>query len=301
MSKILLALSILSASAAGFLAVRQSTVDFQRAANAARESWQLETQRVAVAQSQQFSLKAHQENLRRSLRERLVVVVNPVWSALQTNVTGELPVELRENLLRELGFDWHSSPDFIVITKQALRETGPRWIIQNGECTDMAASVFTMTPGERAQVEAALKRAQAEYKAWAREQVKRMEQAGTTSQAEEVWYTVPANPSIRTNLAVAVSQALGTNRESFFSTQGYMNIDHVNFSEVRMAITRHQAGNETRVEVFFSRPPGFRDLWDNVRGDLVPFPEAFLPVFTNGWADVAEREGFELPKGPPKE
>jgi hypothetical protein len=27
-----------------------------------------------------------------------------------------------------------------------------------------------------------------------------------------------------------------------------------------------------------------------------PFPEAFLPLFPNGWPDLAKREGFELPK-----
>ena len=31
------------------------------------------------------------------------------------------------------------------------------------------------------------------------------------------------------------------------------------------------------------------------------FPEAFLPVFPNGWADVAEREGFEIPTEPQKQ
>jgi hypothetical protein len=28
-----------------------------------------------------------------------------------------------------------------------------------------------------------------------------------------------------------------------------------------------------------------------------PFAEAFLPLFPNGWPDLAQREGFELPKG----
>ena len=27
-----------------------------------------------------------------------------------------------------------------------------------------------------------------------------------------------------------------------------------------------------------------------------PFPATFLPIFPNGWADVAKREGFELPE-----
>ena len=30
----------------------------------------------------------------------------------------------------------------------------------------------------------------------------------------------------------------------------------------------------------------------------VPFPAAFRPIFTKGWADVAKREGFEMPKEP---
>lgn len=27
-----------------------------------------------------------------------------------------------------------------------------------------------------------------------------------------------------------------------------------------------------------------------------PFPEAFRPLFPGGWKELAEREGFELPK-----
>jgi hypothetical protein len=301
-SKILLALSILSASAGGFLAMRQSTVEFQREANAAREAWQTETQQVAAAQSQQVSLKEHQEDLRRSLRQRPVVVVDPVWSELKTNLTGRLAVELREKLLRELAFNWQSSPDYIVITKQALRETGPEWIVQNGECSDVAATVFTMTPGERARVEAALKRAQTEFNDWARENVER---SGPKNDVLAE-YNLPANPSIGTDFQAAVSQALGADRARFFPTypQDYIDRYYIIPTETTFAIKRYRVGNEIRVEVFSTRwpdgPPGVRYLWENARGYSIPFPQVLRPIFTNGWADVAKLEGFELPKGPPE-
>ena len=34
--------------------------------------------------------------------------------------------------------------------------------------------------------------------------------------------------------------------------------------------------------------------WDEIWN--VSFPGAFRPLFPNGWADVAKREGFELPE-----
>jgi hypothetical protein len=101
---------------------------------------------------------------------------------------------------------------------------------------------------------------------------------------------------------------LGTDRAEFFLTaeedwmKDTISITHP--SATRLAIDRHRVGNEIRVEAFCTRwpngSPGWRDLWGNALGDLIPFPEVFRPIFTNGWAEVAELEGFELPKGPPK-
>jgi hypothetical protein len=48
--------------------------------------------------------------------------------------------------------------------------------------------------------------------------------------------------------------------------------------------TKLQTGDAAPKDIAPGRGPGPR------------FPKAFLPLFPNGWADVAEREGFELPK-----
>jgi len=110
----------------------------------------------------------------------------------------------------------------------------------------------------------------------------------------------------RPTLMAAVSQALGANRAEFFLNSVHPgSIAVTQPSPTYLSIDRSRAGNEIRLEAYSYPWPdgglGWRDLWDNARGDLVPFPEDFRAIFPNGWADVAEREGFELPKGPPKD
>ena len=122
MNKILLALTILGAGAGGFLTARQSTSQLQREANATREAWVVQTQLLAGAQSDQAGLSEHIRELKHALAQPPAVEENAFWSTLQTNRPGHFTPELRERLLEEFGFNWQSSPDFIVITKDALRE-----------------------------------------------------------------------------------------------------------------------------------------------------------------------------------
>jgi hypothetical protein len=62
--------------------------------------------------------------------------------------------------------------------------------------------------------------------------------------------------------------------------------------QTRMVIQRELVGGEQRLKAEVETPGG-------TRGGYLPqfaFPAAFRPLFPNGWADVAQREGFELPK-----
>ena len=52
---------------------------------------------------------------------------------------------------------------------------------------------------------------------------------------------------------------------------------------------------------FIFLPPGFEVRYsrNTMTTDVSPhqnIPPAFLPLFPNGWPDLARREGFELPK-----
>jgi hypothetical protein len=60
-----------------------------------------------------------------------------------------------------------------------------------------------------------------------------------------------------------------------------------------LTVKRNGAGNEPRLS-FELKYSG--NIMSTDVSPYQQFPEAFLPLFPNGWADLARREGFELPK-----
>ncbi len=299
MIKILLALTILVAGAAGFFTVRQSTTQILHEAKATREAWLAQTQLGSLAQSDQASLIEHVRELKQALTQPQAVGENVLWSAVQTNSAGYLTPGLRERLLEELGFNWKSSDEFIVVSKEALREIQMK-TIRDGKLTDNASTVLALTPGERGQVEAAMERVQTDYKDWALSHIERTEPKDDVV----AHYALPGDPamSISNNFANGVFDTLGAERTELIlpSTRNWMiSSIGVRKEPLTIIVRRYSAGNEQRLKVQKSTELGITnslDLWQGPQWGLAEFPAAFRPVFPNGWADVAKREGFELPK-----
>ena len=119
MTKIFLALAILSAGTAGFVMARQSTNKLQSEASATRESWIVTSQVLADVQSERERLAERIRELKQSLKQAEAAGnQNGLWSVLETNRIGHFAPDLREHLLEELGFNWNSSEAFIVVTKE---------------------------------------------------------------------------------------------------------------------------------------------------------------------------------------
>jgi len=128
---------------------------------------------------------------------------------------------------------------------------------------------------------------------------------------------LPGDPdmvlSISNNFATGVFEALGRERAELILSSP-ANWNWIRYIGIRaypttvpttnlttMIIQRYQAGNEQRLKVQthmpFGKGPTF-DLWRDHSEAM--FPKAFLPIFPDGWADVAKREGFELPEKSPQ-
>jgi len=304
MNKILLAVAILCAGAGGFLTARQSTTQFEHEANVTREAWLTQTQLVAAAQSDQAGLIEHVRELKQTLKQTQALGENAVWSALQTNGARQFTPELREQLLEELGFNWQSSEEFIMVSKQTLREIQMS-AIEGGKLTDVAATVLAMTPEERGQVEAAVQRVQTDFKDWV------LAHAERSDPKDDViaHYSLPDNTimrqSISNNFVTGIFAALGRERTELImpSTRNWM-ISPLGLGlgkyPTTLIIRRYVSGNEQRlnVQVVNSIMTPNQSGGDIYPIDLLQhsFPSAFLPLFPNGWADIAKREGFELPK-----
>jgi hypothetical protein len=300
MSKVLLALIVLGAGASGFLAARHSTAQLARETRSNREAWLLQTQQLAVIQSEQADLVVRLREVKASLTQFPTAVENPLWSALRTSRADRLPPEMRERVLEELGFNWQASPDFIVVTKQAVRDSGT-WMLRGGKVSEVAAIVLAMTPEERRQIESALQRAEADYSEWATAHVERKEPTGN----EVAHYFLFSNTGgllpVTTKLNAGIRAAVGGDRSGLMTPTEDWVVREIAHNPVMttMVIKRELTGNEPRLKAEID---GDSDPV-NPRSGYLPefaFPESLRPVFPNGWADVAKREGFELPPAPEK-
>jgi len=300
MNKILLALTILSAGAGTFHTTRQSTTRLQHEANATREAWLAQTQWIAAAQSEQAGLTERIRELKQALRQAQAVKENTLWSALQTNNTDRLPPELRERVLEELGFNWQSSPDSIVVSKQTLRDLRLRGQMGGGKPSDLVATVLALTPAERGQVEAAVAGVNTEFKDWALAHLERHEPKDDIV----AHYSLAGDPamsqSISNRFAATVFAAIGRERAEVIrsSARDWMfNLGVLNWMTLTQPTTimvkRYVDGDG---QVWFGKPGGGGRAPQYDLSLRSSFPVMFRPIFPNGWADVAKQEGFELPE-----
>jgi hypothetical protein len=310
MNKILLSLAILGAGTAGALTARHSTMKLQREANTARESWILTGQVLADAQSERERLAERIRELRQRLRQaKAAGSQNGLWSVPETNRIGHFAPELREHLLEELGFSWDASEAFIVVSKETVHfiRNNQTVLGRHGKLNDSVAALLALTPQERSQIEAAIERVQMDLKDWAVSHTERTE-PGDDVLAQ---YTLQSAPPMSiTNHFTEVFSAIGkerTERIMIGSWQDRINgsiakwMGDIGLSDkpVTMILKRFSEANRQLVKARVFTPDSAKpgeagaERWYEISNRN--FPGAFRPLFPNGWADVAEREGFEIP------
>jgi hypothetical protein len=188
-----------------------------------------------------------------------------------------------------------------VVSKQTVRDIGMKATLK-GKLSDMIATVLALTSEERGQVETAMQRVRTEFNDWVVAQVQRREPK------DEVLahYTLPAgfgmSMSKSNNFAADLFNALGQERTEILlvSAQDWLfQVLELGEKPAELIVRRVLAGNEERLTVQWQELSGNRapehDLWRADSRRLASFPSAFRPIFPNGWADVAKREGFKLP------
>ena len=300
MKKILLALAILGVGAGAFQRARQSTSRLQAEAATLRQSWMVETQRMASAPAEQAGLTRRVDELKQTLAVTRPAPEGELWSALQTNRADRLPVELQERLWEQFDFSWQSFKDDIVVSKQTLRSPGLRVLQPDGELNDVVVAMLAITPEERGQVEAAIQEARADFKDWVLAHVKR----GEPENDVVANYSLPGDAtmsrSISGNFHFAVAQAVGRERADLIreSAADWMKEMGVSTHSTRLTIKREMVGDKVRLKA------EIREMGRNSSAYLPlsgrDFPKTLQLLFPNRWAGLAEREGFELPPPPQK-
>lgn len=298
MKKILLALVILGAGALAF-------ARFNVVANRSRTSAAQSRAECARLASEANELTTAASDLRTNLAARKTQLAEaslPAPSAAATaGARPSAPAKTSRratpaDLRQRFGIAWNNSAEYILLSKAALNKTYLNGVDTNGVFTPTACAVLGLTPEERAPIEAAFQRVEADYAAWAQTAIQRVEPAGDVLAD----YRLPANPTLAHQIEnegmALLLGTIGAERGKLVHEYAASWITrHGNLGEngVRITVRRHTDGTQPPLWMQIAIQNGNTDS-----GGLAPanFPQQLRSLFPGGWRDVAQREGFTLPK-----
>ena len=323
MKRALLAILILAAVTTVFCALRNATEDTRRELTNQRSAWQMQTQQLA-----QLEFEKQQVIERLTEIQQLLASQSPPPTSLKLagkilsgTTLQNLSAAETEQLLAELDFNWNSTGNYLIISKKSL--DGISFDSLKGmELTSAARGVLAITPVEQAAIETMTRQLGAARAAWATAQVQRTE-PGDKVLAQ---YSLPADAAFSQNqLAIftnGIFGALGEQRGQWLQDHaaGWMQdvglrtdldiskvpaeilatlpVDSFQIEPTTLTVERYKSGDEWGMS--FTLKQAGNSMTTSV-SPRQPFPEAFRPLFPNGWVDLAAREGFELPEAFRKE
>jgi hypothetical protein len=297
MNKILLTLGILAAAAGMALKLHRSAANATNAAAGRRQAWITQTQLLARARAERATLAKQVQEMREELSSRQAAVTTPQGSdslLLLTNHTRLSPAQ-SERLLAELGFNWHSQPDYVIVSKESLKGISVSGMAEMN-LAEGACKVLAITRGERAAIEEAAQQLVAEYQSWAQASVRREEPAGDVLAKYTMTPDSAFSQSLSNRFTEAVVGALGPERGQLLRDYASDWMDTVGMrggEPVTLTINRYLAGDTPRLKMQISQ--GSATISTDVSPDRL-LPVAFRRVFPGGWTELAQREGFKLPK-----
>jgi hypothetical protein len=296
MKRVLLALGILMLGTCVFCSLRHETIQFCQAVAAAQEAWMAQTQRLAQAQIHLANIKERVQGLQADIKSG-GGVGNPVPSSPLSALIGKknLSSEESEQLLAELGFNWNSAGEYLVISKKSL---GSIYMesMDGFQLADSACKILAITPGERGLIEAETRQIGADYTAWALDHLQRSEPSGDIVAK----YTLPEDPELSQSMSNrfvnTLFSSLGSERAAELLDHSYSWMSDVGMlggNSSTMTIKSTRMGDDVSLMLELQSKGG------NMSCGIAPqqpFPRAFQTIFPNGWRDLAEHEVFVLPK-----
>lgn len=318
MKRFFFAIVIFSAGAAGFCWSHQTTAAVQKELASQRAAGADVARQIAILRTERQQLIEHvsmtkdllaglpQPTAADSLARK--IVAGALWKTFSAADS--------ERLLAELGFDWNTSGDFLFVSKKSLDGISFD-AVKGAKLTDAAMETLAITPEERADIEAMTQRLQDKHAAWVKENLQRGEPHDNVL-AE---YSLPADDEFsKSQMADFVNtlvSTLGPQRAQWLQghaldwmqSMGLREQPDISkipaeyladflanfqrFKPTKLKVEQYQSGDEWRLNYTLEQQGNTVTTSVSPRQ---PFPEAFLAAFPGGWRDLAEREGFELPK-----
>jgi hypothetical protein len=318
MKRALLAILILAAGTTVFCGFRNAVLKTQKESALQKAAWQTRTQQLARLHFEQQQLTERLDETRQLLAGQapLPALTQLAEKVLSGASLQNLSAAESEQLLAELGFNWNTTGDYIIVSKKSLAGISFDGI-KAAKLTTVARETLAITPAEQAAIEMMTRQLGDAWAAWAREHVQRTEPGGKVL----AQYTLPVDAQFsQSQLDVftnGIFSALGGQRAQWLQDHSlqWMQVSGLqaglDFSKIPaeyqstmsssdyqnqptvVTLSRYQAGDDQQIN-FTLEQAG--NTMSTVVSSWQPFPEAFRCIFPGGWEELAQRDGFELPK-----
>jgi hypothetical protein len=274
----------------GFGALHRAINQIRMASSIRHEQWQAASNGLAATRAAMLAAQAEVLDKRgRLLQARRHPALSPELLLLleKDGVTGHSVAwaELRQ----QLGIGWDTSPDYVLVRKQVLKQLNYPLLFGASRASDFTCGLFGLSPAEQSALEAVLGRIRGEQSLI----VQRAEPHGDVV----AQYTMPAvDPSsaqtLSNRFAAELTSVVGPERADFLAPEAWRQLSFDLAPPVANAMI-------IRKTLVVGEPDLICEMSDG--GYLMPvrygrYPASwFLTLFPEGWKGLAEQEGFQLP------
>lgn len=219
-----------------------------------------------------------------------------------TNGYQNLSLDQAEKLLAELGFNWNTTGDYLIVSKRSL----PHIFfdgMNNAKLTKAAREVLAITPEEQSKIETVTQQLETERADWVRTHAQREEPSGDVLAKYSLPFDVELSQNRSNAFVTAIHDTLGDERGELLQHYAYQwmqgagmldspSLNNAQTAGAELTLTRNRPQNDT---IGFTLKQANGSM-STVVSPWQPLPDAFKPLFPGGWPDLAAREGFELPE-----
>ena len=303
MKRALLAILILATGTTVFCALRNATIVTRNELTNQTNAWHAQTQQLARLHiEKQLTLERLNET------KELLAAQPPVPALTQLAakvLSGESLTNLSprecEQLRAELDCSWNTTGDYLVISKKSLEGISFD-SVKDAKLTGAARAALAMTDQEQATLGELMQRLAKSHSAWAKEHIQREEPTGDIVAK----YSLPVNEeftqSLSNQFTTAIYATLGDERGQLFQQHAYSWMSALGMGSGPASAYANSPATIT-IERYSKDSDQLRYTLQRANSQMQtsvspwqPFPEEFRTAFPGGWQELAQREGFELPK-----
>jgi hypothetical protein len=313
--RLVLAAFILSASLALFFTLRNVVARTRHDLVELSAASQARSQQSDRLETMKRQLVKHVKETRQSLAEQ---PASPPLDALKKKVLSGAswrsfsPAE-RAQLLAELGFNWNTTGDYLLISKKSLDAIGYS-AMHGSQLTPAAIGALALSDDEQSAINTMTSQLMDARLAWAREHLQRTEPSGDIL----AQYTLPVDTELSqaqyATFTNSISSTLGGQRGQWLLNQSQqwlqdngmspgfdlssLPVDYspnINIADVQSTkptvMTLKADGQEVELNLQLAGASMSCTIspWQ-------PVPPAFSMLFPGGWQQIAQLDGFQLPK-----